>query len=241
MINVLSTGELSEDLQCHALRMGVSIDVIPFIRVKSLLNPEKAGRISSLSESKRTAIFTSKNAVLAVASVIAHAPEWKFYCIDGATCQNIIRHWGAGSIKGIAADGKELARLILKDNAQNTNSPLLFFCGSRRLKNIPEALEKAKVPFEELTVYETIKTPATVNYRYDAILFYSPSGVDSFFSENEAKDAILFSIGKTTQKALAKHNVKNKTIVLTQQADKARMIDFIINTLIKNDGTQTKE
>ena len=38
---------------------------------------------------------------------------------------------------------------------------------------------------------------------FDAILFFSPSGVESFFMNNEIdKETMLFSIGKTTAKAL---------------------------------------
>lgn len=230
MIKVLSTGELSEDIQSYASQRGLSIDVVPFIRINNVLNAEKTERIRSLNTDKRTVIFTSKNAVHAVASIIDRVPEWEFYCIDGATRQNIKHYWKTNSIKGTSSNGKELARIILKDNVETTiSNPLVFFCGSRRLNTIPNALTKAKVPYEEISVYETENTPTMVKKIYDAILFYSPSEVHSFFSKNKVEDTALFAIGKTTLNALSDHTTKNNTIILSQWADKARMIDLLIN------------
>ncbi|MCC8142570.1 MAG: uroporphyrinogen-III synthase [Tannerellaceae bacterium] len=67
-----------------------------------------------------------------------------------------------------------------------------FFCGQRRLNEIPERLSGAAISYKEVIVYETELTPQTLEKTYEGILFYSPSGVESFFSANHPGKATLF-------------------------------------------------
>ena len=56
-----------------------------------------------------------------------------------------------------------------------------FFCGNQRRDTLPDKVRAAGIKVEELVVYETVELPLKVTDHYDAILFYSPSGVRSFF------------------------------------------------------------
>ena len=40
---------------------------------------------------------------------------------------------------------------------------------------------------------------------FDAVLFYSPSGVQSFIEDNETNESIAFCIGQTTANEAKKH------------------------------------
>ena len=60
-------------------------------------------------------------------------------------------------------------------------------------------------------VYETILTPYKINFPLDGILFFSPSGVESYLQENKIEDENCFCIGNTTAEAL-KYVTPNRII-----------------------------
>lgn len=229
MINVLSTGELPDSLVTYARQQNINMDVMPFIHTEQTSNPTIIKQVQELGEGKQTVIFTSKRAVHAVSSLLPSVPDWTFYSIDGTTYQEISNRWGSQSIIDCASYGAELVQKII------SNSPsekLIFFCGDIRLDTIPDALRKAGIAFEEVVVYHTTLTPRKITNNYDAILFYSPSGVHSFFTHNQVANIRLYSIGTTTTAALENYNHGNNTIITSPKTDKKVMIEQVINSLI---------
>lgn len=78
-----------------------------------------------------------------------------------------------------------------------------FFSGNRRMETLPKALASHHTPFDEYQVYQTALTPKTISETIDGILFYSPSGVESFLQKNRLSDQKCFCIGTTTAAALS--------------------------------------
>ena len=105
---------------------------------------------------------------------------------------------------------------------------MLFFCGNRRLDILPDRLKNAGIRFEEIEVYKTELTPQEVRHKSaDAILFFSTTGVESFFSLNTIPEgAVCFAIGDTTAAAL-QQKVRNK-IVVAEAPGKKELIDLVI-------------
>lgn len=60
------------------------------------------------------------------------------------------------------------------------------------MDTIPSSLLAYDLFLEELVVYDTILLPHTINRTYDAIFFFSPSAVESFFSVNYAEPTLFF-------------------------------------------------
>jgi uroporphyrinogen-III synthase len=76
---------------------------------------------------------------------------------------------------------------------------IVFFCGNKRRDELPSFLKQAGVKTQEVVVYETAETPATTTNEFDAVLFFSPSAVQSFFGANRMEPkTVCFAIGKTT-------------------------------------------
>jgi uroporphyrinogen-III synthase len=71
-----------------------------------------------------------------------------------------------------------------------------------RRETLPEALANAKIDFNEIEVYKTVLSPHKINSTLNGILFYSPSGIESYLKENNIGDAVCFCIGTTTAEAL---------------------------------------
>ena len=87
-----------------------------------------------------------------------------------------------------------------------------------------ESLKKGGVSVDEIIVYQTVEVPKFVEKEYDGILFFSPSGVNSFFSLNTIEpETVLFAIGGTTAKAI-KEQSENK-IIVSEMPSKEQLVE----------------
>ena len=87
-------------------------------------------------------------------------------------------------------------------------APLLFLSGNRRRDTLPEALQRAGLPFDELVVYEThprsdLDLPAANGSTW--LVFFSPSGLEAVEAGEGAdlEEYRVAAIGPTTGTALA--------------------------------------
>jgi len=169
------------------------------------------------------AVFTSRYAVEAVSRWCPELPPWRIACLSGATQEVVLKHWPGASLAAVAGDAQALAEKIVE---LGEHRALTFFCGNQRLDHLPHALREAGYSLEELIVYETSETAHKVSKPYDAILFFSPSAVRSYFSLNMPPErAVLFAIGKMTAASI-RNEIKNKVILALQPTAEA-MIDAV--------------
>jgi uroporphyrinogen-III synthase len=144
-------------------------------------------------------IFTSKNAVESVLSNknIAQIKTKKCFCVGEKTGLLLLKN--GFEVAEQADYAAELASVICNQYAK---SSFTFFCGNLRKEILPEALNLAKIALHEVVVYETILTPHKLDFSPNGVLFFSPSGAESYMKENEIEDEICFCIGNTTAEAL---------------------------------------
>lgn len=211
-VRILSTRPLDGALIEKAAFQNIKIDTISFIDVKKVVSNEVANQIDLLAKEKAVVIFTSMNAVEILVETVPVKPlmpDWKIYCMGGATFTLVKKYWPFDSIAFTAKDATELAKKIVDDKLDKVT----FFCSNKRRDELSVLLEQQNIAVNELIVYETIETPAAIDKPYDAILFFSPSAVKSFFSKNKiAEKTIFFAIGNTTANTI-KQFVKNHIIV----------------------------
>ena len=201
-IPVLSTRLLGKDI-LSGVANEIAIDTVSFINVNPIDSNEIKNRLQALATQPLAAIFTSSNAVSAVAKYVSHAPLWKFFCTSGKTKETAVNHFGEKIIVASAKNASLLAGCIIA--AESLEKPT-FFCGDQRLNVLPEQLRHHNIPFDEIIVYTTVQTPVFIEKNYSGILFFSPSAVHSFFSINTlSTDVVLFSIGETTTAAIETH------------------------------------
>src|SRR4051812_47542596 len=175
--HILSTRPLPEAMLAEAATQNICIDVVPFIVTKVFIDDATAARISQLFQKPITAVFTSMNAVTAIAEVPHSLVNWKVYSIGNTTARTIKELFQI-PIAGTANDAAALADVIINDGVEE----VYFFCGDQRRDALPEKLKHANIAVEEIVVYQTTEMPKTIATEYDAVLFYSPSAVHSFFS-----------------------------------------------------------
>jgi uroporphyrinogen-III synthase len=233
-IYLLSTGTLPEQLVKEATEQGLLLDVISFIGIEYM--DELAG-IEELVTKSLAAVFTSVNAVNAVGRWFQGRPEWRVYCISGATCGAVVALLGEKAVAGKAGSAFELAEVIVEREAGQggeigQSREIVFFCGDQRREELPLILKEAGISVVEQAVYRTLQTPQKVERDYDGIAFFSPSAVESFFSVNVIADEIpLFAIGPTTAATLRARCTN--PVITGREPDKAmlvhKMTDHFLN------------
>lgn len=229
-ITILSTRPLEKESIASANAKGVTVDEISFIETLSHLSPETIELVKSIIYSDATVVFTSMNAVEAVASQLHGAePGWDVYCIGNTTQTLIKKYFPKAIIKDDAESASALAEKIIKTKKIDN---IVFFCGDNRRDELPEMLTSNDILVTEVEVYKTIQTHHTIDKIYDGILFFSPSAVESFFKTNtlEAK-TIIFAIGLTTASTVKQFS-SNK-IIVSDMPGKINLLDKAIKTLTK--------
>jgi uroporphyrinogen-III synthase len=220
-INILSTRPLDGSLLEEALQQGILIDVLSFIETEPIYTTEVQQEIEQAYLQSSTVVFTSMNAVTAVlAQQDYQQPDWVIYCMGNTTKKLLQESFGEHSVAGTANNAAELAERIAEES---DTDEVIFFCGEQRRDELPDILRKQNINVQEIVVYETIHTPHKINKQYHGILFYSPSAVTSFFSNNKvAEQTILFAIGNTTAKTIQQYC--NNTIIVGKSPGKEELV-----------------
>ncbi len=211
---ILSTKKLQPGQKQYLLNAGFSVVEADFIKVRP-----KEFDISNVSGDL---IFTSGNAV---ASFIKHPESGKFrganaYCV-GMKTRQMLAECGI-NVVGSADSAAALGDLIMESG----KSEFTFLSGNLRLDALPMSLKINGAKFREIEVYETILTPMKISSTPDGILFFSPSGVNSFLKENEIGETICFCIGATTADAL---KGLTENVVMAQKPSVENVIVQCIN------------
>lgn len=222
-IHILSTRLLDETLTAKAAEYNLLIDSVSFIETKYLQDDVLTAQLHTLGAQELIAVFTSMNAVNAVAEKLVAPPHWKIYCTGGITKEYAIKFFGEHAV---AATAKNATTLAEKMVAAPLDKPIVFFCGDQRLNELPETLQKNGKTIEEVVVYTTNQTPLYIEKNYDSILFFSPSAVHSFFSLNTIPtDCILFSIGQTTTATIRSYCTNR--IITSEWPGKESMMEIV--------------
>ena len=104
------------------------------------------------------------------------------YCVGRRTKRLIEKR--IGKVTQVENSSEKLANYLvsnLKDDA------ITFFCGNKRRDELPTVLAESNIIVNEIETYQTQLTPRKIEEKFKAILFYSPSGIESYLKENKAK------------------------------------------------------
>ena len=224
-INILCTRPIDQSLINSARSKGNFIEVLSFIETTPLKTITLQQEIEDALGSAATVVFTSMNAVEAVAAYLdGHQPQWKIYSIGTTTDQLINKYFGEGLVTGTAFNAADLAALIVKDSLAEK---LIFFCGNQRRDELPAILRNNNIAVTEIEVYQTTAVPHKIDKAYDGILFFSPSAAESFFSNNTVSpQTILFAIGNTTADAIK--SFSDNKIIIADTAGKENLVKQMI-------------
>lgn len=197
MPTVLSTKKLKSNQRSLLLHAGVSLVEYDAIHIEFVP--------FEIPTKVEHAIFTSQNAVLSIQN--SEFEIQNCYCV-GEKTKALLKEKGYKVIM-MTEYASELATYLVENHK---NDFFHFFCGNIRSEEIPTRLTENNIDFKEIVVYETTLNPKKFERNFDAILFYSPSGVRSYFDKNPGSiDTFAVCIGTTTASE-AKNYTKNVVI-----------------------------
>ena len=194
---VLSTKKLSRSQQELLLNSGIGLVQRDFISIVRLQ--------IELKEIPKNVIFTSKNAVKAVLShsMLSELQTRNIFCVGEKTAEFLEKN--GFQVVETAHYGEDLAEKILQ---KHKSREFLFLCGKKRNPELSAKLRNEEVELSEIEIYDTQAAPKKIDRYFDGVLFFSPSAVKSFCSENALFGTPAFCIGNTTASEARKHTEK---------------------------------
>lgn len=198
MRSIVSTKELTESQRALVPQLGFELHEYSAIKISPVP--------FSIPTKIENIIFTSQNSVKAVMEVMPEITKngiQNCFCV-GSKTKKLLEGYGL-EVKHMTDYGAELAEYLVKNH---TKKAFHFFCGNLRREVIPTALKENDIFLHETEVYQTTLNPVKIETDFDVILFFSPSGVDSFMELNSLEENQKYTaicIGTTTELAAAKY------------------------------------
>ncbi len=223
MKRILSTKQLTETELIHAYSLSLEVSCRDVIRTQAIpFTIPNAGSFDSVA-------FTSANALkyfLSDEQTYVFLKQKTIFSISGKTKQTLAAQ--GFQTAATADNSQQLAELI----TQFTVKSLLHPCSKIKLNDLENGLSKSAINYIPLPVYETHFIEAKIDAEgYDALLFFSPSGVESFLKQNviPAK-AICCCIGETTAAYLQAQQLNNP-IIYPQSPSAAAMLSLVASQI----------
>ncbi len=228
-LQIFSTKHVSlKQRQILSTRIGV--DASDFITIRHNRIKKRA-----LNEASKTIVFTSQNAVEALLhNFSGETLEFDhIFCVGRRTKRLIEKK--IGKVTHLENNAAKLADYLVKNHADKA---FTFFCGSRRRPELPTILKEANVSLDEVEVYQTIKSGRSLENKYQAILFYSPSGVESYMEANNSVECTAICIGETTATEARKHFQK---IVVSKTPSVEKMMEAVNEVVLPKEDKDAVE
>jgi len=207
---ILSTKKLTP--QQEALFLDKNIEITSFDAIKIDFSPNLK------SQEVANAIVTSQNGAKAIIEQQINVE--RVFCVGEKTKSLLLKN--NYNVVEIAKNASELAKIIVKNYK---NQKFTFFCGNKRRAELPKILTENNIAFDEEICYSTHLNSQKMDTQFQGILFFSPSGVQSYTQKNSLQNTIAFCIGKTTAKEAQKHT---QNIQISEETSVENLIKTVI-------------
>jgi uroporphyrinogen-III synthase len=198
-----------------AERFNLKVDFRSFIHVEGV-DPQDFRQQRVNLTNYTAVIFTSRMAIdhyfrIAKETRFTVPDEMKYFCVSEAVAyylQNYVVYRKRKIFHG-KQTFQDLMQLVVKHKSEKFLVP----CSDIQRKNIPNELEKHQVDFQNAILYKTVCSDLSdlEDVKYDILVFYSPSGIQSLiknfpkFKQNGTKIA---AFGPTTAQAAEKAGLR---------------------------------
>lgn len=189
---VLSTKKLSPEHLESFKNNQINIETYDAISIKKLAF-KHAGQIEN-------AIVTSQNAAQIL--IDANTQIKNVFCVGEKT--SVLLQKNNYNIVKTAKNASDLADFIVKNCKSDS---FTFFCSNIRRDDLPNLLTENAIDFSEKIVYKTTLNSQCFSGNFDGVMFFSPSGVQSYTQENSLQNQVAFCIGHTTANEAKKHTL----------------------------------
>ena len=217
-IRILSTKKLASNQKQFLLNANIALVEANFISIEH--------KNVALNDIADNLIFTSQNSVISVlnSSGLESLKSKPVFCV-GIKTKDLLEKNGFEVLE-FTNYAAELVEIL---GSKYSDRKYTFFSGNLRHETIPQGLRDYNIGFNEIEVYKTVLSPQKIQSSAEAIMFFSPSGVESYLMENSLVDnQQIFCIGTTTSQALIDRKVSEDQIhIATVQTVENTIIQVI--------------
>ena len=202
-LNILITKILNEKTLAKIKAPNISIKMKSFIKIVPLYPNIENIKSDNI-------IMTSPNSLYSLASHDVLKNK-NIYCV-GKKTKKALEELNINVLK-CSENAKDLSNILI-----GAIKDACFICSNIRLSTLPDILHKNNINIDEIQAYKTILTPHLVNQNiFNYIIFFSPSGVNSFFKFNcPNKNVKYIAIGNTTASQI-RHYVKDYSNIVVSK------------------------
>lgn len=211
-------------------RQKLTIDFRPFIHVEGVESQEFRQQRIDLAE-HTAVIMTSRNAVdhffrLANDLRFEVPDSMKYFCISEATAFYLQKYVVYRKRKIFF--GKQNFQDLMDSIKKHKTEKFLLPCSDLMKPSIPMLLEEANITYSRAMMYRTVCSDLSdlSDVKYDCLVFYSPSGIESLFKNFPdfiQGDTRIATFGPTTAKAAEDANLRVDISAPTPQAPSMTM------------------
>ena len=198
-----------------AKKYNIKIDFREFIHVEGVTaNEFRKEKISILDHT--AIIFTSRNSVDHFFRICSElrilVPEtMKYFCISESTAYYLQKYVIYRKRK--VFHGKQNIVDLMEVIKKHKKEKFLLPCSDIHKRELPEALEALKIPYNIAIIYKTVGSDLSdlADVNYDMLVFFSPSGVKSLFNNFPAflqNNTRIAAFGPSTTQAILEANLK---------------------------------
>ena len=153
-----------------------------------------------VDEEIKNAVFTSANSVRSVFSIHNNSIAYfdTVFCV-GEKTKCLLENFGL-QVAVFANNAMELADVLAErfSKEENNLKEISWFCGNLRNNDLPSIMAENGVLVTEYLVYNTELISVKTENDFDAIMFFSPSGIRSYLKKNKVNSNPVVCIGATT-------------------------------------------
>jgi uroporphyrinogen-III synthase len=211
-------------------RQKLTIDFRPFIHVEGVEGQEFRQQRIDLAE-HTAVIMTSRNAVdhffrLAAELRFEVPDSMKYFCISEATAFYLQKYVVYRKRKIFY--GQHRFQDLMDSIKKHKGEKFLLPCSDLMKPSIPKLLEEANINYTRATMYRTVCSDLSdlSDVKYDCLVFYSPSGIESLFKnfpDFVQGETRIATFGPTTAKAAEKAALRIDISAPTPQAPSMTM------------------
>ncbi len=221
-MRIFSTKTLDKEAITHSASLNLKIQCVDFIKVTGI----EFDIQSVHSHTFDSVAFTSANAVryfLQHKAALELLRGKNIFSLALRTFEELSKH-NLQPISG-GKNIEELAKTIIQTQFAKS---VLRVRGNLSLGVLEEKLVSSGIHYTSLIVYHTIlQSDIAVNENFDVVMFYSPSGVESFLTSNKlSSETLCCCIGEVTATAL-RGKYSNAKIILPELPSPESMITSI--------------
>lgn len=174
--------------------------------------------------------FTSSRAVSAwfhVSDTAGLIPA----AISGKTLQLLASYTHIDVVSAVNA--RQLAQ-ALHHSANGKILSVLHPCSNIRLPDLEQELQKFGHRYSPLPVYKTMDKPQQFSVNPAAVLFFSPSAVNVYFSENSFHPQTCYACIGSTTAASVLDQFPEAIVLIPEEPDPELLVNMTINKINEN-------